>query len=658
MRTDSAAHRGGRVARALAAIIAAAALVSVASPADAATTTRWSDWSFAGTSGAYTGTVAIAATPALTASYTSDSRSGQVGVVSGASAWLSQGTPVGAKYGTSRDRPYLNLRPRADTPTGSSTTTYSFNAPTPTSGWTFVLGDIDADQVRIRAIGPNGAELPAAALGFQGGFNYCAPGVVGKPSCVGDATDVPTWDPATRTLTGNAAAVDTSGASAWFEPSQPISSLSFIFTRRSGLPVYQTWFASLARDITGTVTDQDTAAPAAGVAVRLLDASGAVIATATTSASGAYAFTGVTATTGYTVEMLPPAGSLAVGPSRVPADLTTADAVVPFVVRDIVPVAVSGTVRDADGAPLGGVTVTLTDGPQTVTTVSASDGTYGFDQVPVGTWTPTATGPDGYSLTDAPDPIVVPANSETPITGQDFTFTADPTLSGRVATGGTGVAGVTVTASDGTDTLTTVTAADGTYSFPRIPAGSYDVSITVPDGYTSDDPDKTIALTADDTVDFTLDPARTGVIAGTVTDTDGNPVAGVEVTITGPGGTRDLVTGETGDYSLDGLDPGDYSITITVPNGYDASGPLTRTVTITAAGETVDASFQLALGSVEPPPPPPTDDPSTPPTAALSATGGTDAGATPFVGAGLIGIGATVLLLSHTSRRRTTRAPH
>ncbi|GAA4370519.1 hypothetical protein GCM10023152_09790 [Agromyces bauzanensis] len=76
----------------------------------------------------------LAGQPALTAAVSSDSRAGQVGVISGASTWLSEGTPVGAKYGSSRDEPYLNLRPKADSETAPSTTTYSFPTPTPTSG--------------------------------------------------------------------------------------------------------------------------------------------------------------------------------------------------------------------------------------------------------------------------------------------------------------------------------------------------------------------------------------------------------------------------------------------------------------------------------------------------------------------------------------------
>lgn len=112
-------------------------------------------------------------------------------MISGSSTWLSAGTPVGAKYGSSQGRPCLNLRPKADTPKAPSTTTYTFARPTPSSGWTFVLGDIDADAVQIRAIGNDGTALTAAQLGFQGGFNYCAPGLPGKPSCTGQPPRCP-----------------------------------------------------------------------------------------------------------------------------------------------------------------------------------------------------------------------------------------------------------------------------------------------------------------------------------------------------------------------------------------------------------------------------------------------------------------------------------
>lgn len=634
-----------------------AALVG-AIPAAAATTTAWATWQpLAGTGGAYMTTVQVAAQPAITATVTSDSRAGQVGVISGATNWLSQGTPVGAKYGSSINQAYLNLRPKADNATSPSTTTYSFANPTPASGWTFVLGDIDADAVRIQAIGANGQALTAAQLGFRGGFNYCAPGVVGKPSCTGDAADVPTWDAATLTLTGNAAALDTSGAAAWFEPSVPITSLTFSFTRRSGFPVYQTWFASIARDITGTVLDNDAIPqPQPGATLTLTDANGDVVATTTSGADGTYSFPGVVATAGYTVRVTAPATMIPEGPASVAVDLTTADGVADFTVRDIIPVPVSGRVTDGEGAPIAGVSVTIAG----QTTTTDADGRYVIDDVPVGPHTATIVTPDGYTIVSSPPPLTVPADSEDPITGVDFVLAEDPTVSGVVLANGSGVAGVTVTASGpGGIVLTTVTGATGAYSFPRLDAGVYEITVATPDGYVAAGATtrtETVATADVPNVDFEL--ARLGGLSGVVRTDAGAPVAGAVITVETDGGALQLTTDADGAYGLGDLPPGTYRLTITPPTGTTVVGPATLTVVVTAAGETfVDQDFTLAAVVVTPTDPPTTTPtPSTPPSTGggrLPATGlGPETFAWAAAGAAVLVVGAVLLVVSRRRSRR------
>ncbi|WP_341946982.1 carboxypeptidase regulatory-like domain-containing protein [Microbacterium sp. LWH11-1.2] len=635
------------------AIVLVAVLVG-AIPAAAATTSAWATWQpLAGGAGAYTTTVQIAAQPALTATMTSDSRGGGPGVISGASTWLSEGTPIGAKYGSSRDQAYLNLRPKADNAASPSTTTYSFATPTPSSGWAFALGDIDADSVRIQAIGPDGQALDATELGFQGGFNYCAPGVVGKPSCTGAADDIPSWDPATLTLTGNAAAADTSGSAAWFEPAAPITSLTFFFTRRAGFPVYQTWFASQARDITGSVVDV-VDGPLAGVGLTLIDGTGAVVGTTTTAADGTYAFPGFIATDGYLVRVAPPAGKISTGPVTVAADLTTADAVADFTVRDIVPVAVSGQVTDAGGGPVAGVTVTI-DGQ---TTTTDADGRYLFDSIPVGTHTATITPPDGYTLVTSPPAFTIPPGSEDPIENVDFQVAENPSLSGAVSSNGTGVAGVTVTATGpGGTVLTTVTDGSGGYAFPRLPAGDYEVTITTPGGYVAVTPitrNEQIAGADVENVDFEL--ARLGAVDGTVRTDGGAPVPGAVIQVTGPGVPAQLITDADGSFGLGDLPPGTYTFTVVPPTGTTVVGSATRTVVITAAGEAVvEQDFVVAAIVVTPPSP----DPDPPVSGGngggkpLPATGlGPETLAWAAGGAAVLVIGAVLLVVS---RRRSTR---
>ncbi|MGK9147631.1 carboxypeptidase regulatory-like domain-containing protein [Plantibacter flavus] len=589
-----------RTGASLVALIGAAALVLTGAvpAASAATTASWATWpTFAGASGSYQGTMTLAGEPALTAALTSDSLGGAA-LISGASTWLAASTPVGAKYGSSRDQQYLNLRPKANNAASPSTTTYSFAAPTPASGWTFVLGDIDADQVRITAIGPDGVALTADELGFNGGFNYCAPGLAGKPSCTGAADDIPSWDAATQVLRGNAAAADTEGAAAWFEPSAPISSLTFSFQRRAGFPVYQTWFASIARDITGSVVDA-VDGPLDGVAIRLIDANGRVVASTTTAGGGTYSFDGYFATEGYTVQAVAPTGKIAVGPARVAADLTDADAVADFTLRDIVPVAVSGTALDTDGQPIVGATVTI---PGVGSVVTDTDGNYLFDTVPVGTYTATITAPAGFSVQETPGPFTVPEDSETPIVDQNFVLVADPSLGGVVTSGGTGVAGVTVTADGPDGPVSTVTAADGSYTFPRLPVGPYEVTITAPSGYiVSGAGTRSESLTQAglDAVDFEL--ALLGGLTGDVVTVGGDPVPGAIVTVTTPEGPVELTTGGDGSYGLGDVPPGDYEVTLTVPDGFSVpeGGVTTTTVTVGADGtvETIP-SFVLDQDAV------------------------------------------------------------
>lgn len=582
--------------------VAALALLPLvaATPASAATTGQWAGW---GTVSPTVYTVQVANTPPLTATVSTDSRTGQIGVISGASTWLAAGTPVGAKYGSSQGRPYLNLRPKADNTASPSITTYSFAQPTPTSGWTFVLGDIDADKVQVHAIGPDGTVLTAAQLGYKGGFNYCAATGPGRPSCAGSATDVPTWDPATTTLTGNAAATDTNGAAGWFEPNAPISALTFIFTQRSGLPIYQTWFASLARDVTGTVTTTDASSPA-GATLTLTDADGVVVGTTTAAADGTYSFAGVQASAGYTVAITPPSGWIVDSPLSRPVDLSSTDAVADFSMHVIVPVAIGGTVRDTDGNAVPGATVQLEPG---ITTVTGPDGSYLFESAAVGPHTVQVTGvPEGYTVVTPAQPITVPSGVETPILGVDFTVRENPGISGTVSDAIGPVAGVVVRATGPGGTVSAVTGADGSYTLPRLDAGTYSVTVTAPEGFVISGPaehDATVATTDVTGVDFAL--AQTGSLAGTVSSDQG-PVGGASVAVTAPGGvTTTITTTADGGYDLGDLAPGDYTIALTLPAGYTATGPLTRTVTITAAGDAIvgqDFALTAVATPVSPPP--------------------------------------------------------
>lgn len=593
------------------------ALVSVFAAADAVRTTTYAQWGeFTGSANNYVTSFQLPVTGFPAASVTSDSRAGSVGITAGATTWFGENTPIGLAYGSSRNQPYLSLRPRVDNATGGSTTTYVFTRPTPATGWTFALSDIDADQATVSATDVNGAPVSEADLGFAGGFNFCD--TTPRPSACSTSTgDAPTWDPATRTLVGNPTATDTVGATGWFEPTVRIKTLSIVFTRRVGFPLYSTSFAAAARTLSGTVTDVSTS-PATcvpdSVSVRLVGPDGNEIATTTPDASGAYSFGQVATQPGYTVSVEPPPTCAAVAPRSRTVSTADEDAIANFSVREIVPYPVSGAVT-AGGAPLAGVAVTLhLPGGSTETTTTGADGRYLFDDEAIGEgYFVSIEVPDGYTGDDQRPPFDIDA---APVTGEDFTLTANPDVSGTVTGGGSGVGGVTVTLTPATGPpVSTVTEADGSYVFERVPSGTYDIAVEPPAGYDPAPALTDVDVDADDVTgqDFAL--TRPGALGGQVTDEHGAPVAGARVVVDGPNGPQTLTTDADGQYFADGLSAGDYTITVTALDGYEIIGEPTRNITITDAGETLGGQdFQLrALPDEVEPTSPPTTSPTTTP---------------------------------------------
>jgi hypothetical protein len=562
-------------------------------PASAATA-GWADVTFEGSANDWTGTLRQRAEGFPVATITSDSAGGSaVGRQSGASTFLPGSSDVGQRYGQSRGRPYLNLRPYtangAGVP-GSSTTTYAFAAPTPSSGWTFVLGDVDADAVTVSATGPDGTPVDPADLGFRSAFNYCGTG-----GCAAN-DDVPSWDGRSGTLTGNTGALDTNGAAAWFEPRVPLTTLTFVFTRRAGFPVYQTWFASLSHTLTGTVDAPGDAQE--GLTVRLLAPDGRQVGETTTDADGRYRFGDLATYDGYRVALVRPAGFTSDQPLTRTVDLSEDDQVADFTLRAVVPVAVSGTVQDAAGDPVAGVEVRLTGPGDDRTAVTDADGGYVFDDVPVGDgYTLTATAPDD-TTTSAPRTFSVPQDTETPVTGQDFTVTPDPrgSASGTVTAEGDGpVPGVRITLTDGDgDERVAITDDEGRWSLADLPPGRYTAKVDPPSGVEVVG-DATLDLTiperggATDGLDFTLRlpaPPATYSAGGQVTDEAEMAFPDVTVTVRDPDGEpfATATTGEDGLWQVDGLPSAEgWTATVDPPDGYEAEDGETLTFAVSDA---------------------------------------------------------------------------
>ncbi|WP_112138292.1 hypothetical protein [Glycomyces dulcitolivorans] len=210
---------------------------------------------------------------------------------SGQSIWMGEDTPFGAAFGSSRNQGYMGIGTTSNN--SPSTTTLTFDAATPPADWGFALGDIDVDMVQISGTDSSGNALTAADLGYQSSFNLCqnSPRPAG---CNSAATDQPTWNAATMSLTGQNTG-DTVGATGWFQPTASIASLTFTFTDFTGMPMFQFWVAAEAYEVVtplkpilisapsepGDPTDPDTIGSCddmfGEVSLELLDTEGAPV---------------------------------------------------------------------------------------------------------------------------------------------------------------------------------------------------------------------------------------------------------------------------------------------------------------------------------------------------------------------------------------------
>jgi hypothetical protein len=309
-----------------------------------------------------------------------------------------------------------------------------------------------------------------------------------------------------------------------------------------------------------------------------LTLSGTQAATTTSGANGDYSFTGLAAGGNYTVTASSARYTFA-NPSQAFTDLD-ANKTADFGGTSLF-FSVTGQVVDSTNKPVSGLALTLSGG-KTGTSTTDPQGNFVFTDLPRGgSFTVTPGKLLGSTFTPA-------AKSFDNLTADQTTvFTAVPTnfkIGGRVTSGGSGLAGVTVTLS-GSKLVTATTDSAGAYSFNVPVHGDYTVTPSKTH-YTFAPPSRTFnGVNADQTADFvaTLDRHKIG---GSIKRPNGAAMAGVTVTLSGAQ-TAATTTDSQGGYSFANL-PAGAAYTVTPSKlGYDFA-PASKSLTDLGADQTAD----------------------------------------------------------------------
>jgi hypothetical protein len=349
--------------------------------------------------------------------------------------------------------------------------------------------------------------------------------------------------------------------------------------------------------VSGVVTDPN-GNPVVNVTVQASTTAGVVEATTTTGSEGSYS---VSVSSGDTFVFTPPSGSNL-------GQATVANVAAPSTLNVILTVpssslTVTGELVDSNGNPVVGDQVQISGGPvgSSFESTTNSSGEYSMSDVPPGQYDFNIyiySGAielgyfynfgNGLNLTSSSSPVnlTVPAmtsltlqvvnSSSQPITNGAATVSASQSFYEYSAASGL-VGELNVNDKSSTGTTNVGTDASGDVVLTALAGATQVTAVPNPGGATSPYGEEQESVTvggSPTTATITLPPNPDFTLTGELVDSNGNPVVGDQVQISGgpAGSSFESTTNSSGDYSMSGIPPGQYDFNIYIYSGANELG--------------------------------------------------------------------------------------
>ena len=237
-------------------------------------------------------------------------------------------------------------------------------------------------------------------------------------------------------------------------------------------------------------------------------------------------------------------------------------------------ISISGKIKDGSGTGIPSVDISLTDGTNTIRTISDASGVYSYTVPALRNYTLTFTKGSYTFLPASRNFSTIQKDTVVAVVGSNSAYALGGTVN---FIDGSALSGISINLNSGTSNLQNTITSTGAYSFTNIPGGNFQYTVQpVSDFYTFNPVNYTHAtLNANQSSDNFIATYKTYTISGHVSSKSGSSISGQTIALSSATITKSVITDASGNFSFPNLQATvDYTISPQIVNNYLLPGSI------------------------------------------------------------------------------------